>query len=449
MATTNENGNCSKVHLSLHVPHGHTNTMRRLLKPQLKAADPLLNLVHVHESPSPVLRWEQGPVDKRVPEYCVGNQETLTTPALSLITFLPEDEAAEQARERLQAFPWKFHHRIELHNLATGPSSSCVLYGKQEFYSLSRQYPLCCVCPSPSSSSCTVRFNLFVRNYRAMLEFYRLLADSEMESTKADFALFSVNTSNSDFVSFASSFAPVPSPVSVSSSSSHSSTNKMGTRPALTCSVQLALKHCPYLDPYPLSSAYLTFFVRNMTALQTVLPGKAVEMCPNTHLVRDPDGNCVVVHDVNPPFTPLPSHTLTHSPRAAKVKEKAAKGRAKDSVVKAGSTGKGSSCCESQDSGRFSDSERGSSELDQCLERLVREVNLNITDFSESSETDSDQLEVGHIGSSCGGVTGGCCSDPVTGVEHMGCLNHRDSERKVHIGRLSSIQHRKKKIVYF
>lgn len=424
-ATTNEYGNCSKAHLTLHVPEGRTKQMRKLLKPLLRPADPSLSLVQIHETPSPLLQSELRPPED-VPKYCVGC-EVLTTPALSLMTFLPEDGTAEHARERLQRFPWKFHHRIELQNIK---GDSGIVSGKQQFHSLSRQYPLCSVCSSPSSGSCTVRFNLFVRNYRAMLEFYRLLADSEMESTKADFALFTVNTSDNDFSSFISLYSSSSS-VSSSSSSLSSASTRVHLSSTLSCSVQLALKHCPYLDPYPLTSAYLTFFVRNMTALRTILPGKAVEISPNTFTVRDPDGNCLIVYDIEPAFIPRPKLFQT---LRAKTGSKTGNANAEHAhkCVSGTSSSKGS-CCESQDSGRFSDSERGSSELDQCMERLVREVSLNITDYSESSETDSDQLELDD--------SGACVAS--------GCSDSVDVGRpKVKIGGLGEIQHDQKKMVY-
>jgi hypothetical protein len=184
------------------------------------------------------------------------------------------------------------------------------------------------------------------------------------------------------------------------SSSSASSCRRRGrskpVRPNLLCSVQLALKYCPYLDPYPLTSAYLTLFVRNMNALMTVLPGKVVEFAPNSFLVRDPDGNCVIVHDVEPAHAPNLGRVLS----TARSKRRGGDSRKSEVEVSPSSqpqevlvtkaSSKGSSCCESQDSGRFSDSERGSSELDQCLERLVKEVSITITDYSESSDTDSD-----------------------------------------------------------
>ncbi|KAL8572738.1 hypothetical protein ACOMHN_030320 [Nucella lapillus] len=425
MATTNEKGGCSKVHLTMHVPKGRTKQMRKLFKPHLRPADPSLSLLHIHEWESPILQSDFRPRDD-IPGYCVGS-ETLTTPALSLMTFLPEDGTLGDARERLQSFPWKFHHRIELQT----PHGGCgVVSGKQEFHSLSRQYPLCSLCPSPSMEGCSVRFNLFVRNYRAMLEFYRLLADSEMESTKSDFALFTVNTSGCDFSSYTSSLRSSSSVSSLNSSSSSSTKISLSSR--LSCCVQLALKHCPYLEPYPLTSAYLTFFVRNMTGLRTVLPGQAIETSPNSFIVRDPDGNCVLVHDVEPSFVPKPNTVFkTRCNRKCNTRNITEQSQPLLTLGKLSS--KESSCCESQDSGRFSDSERGSSELDQCLERLVREVSLNITDYSESSETDSDQLD---LDDHCPGLTN-------TWSESVNACGS-----KVKIGGLRDIQHDKKKIVY-
>ncbi|XP_076471625.1 protein FAM124A-like [Babylonia areolata] len=399
MASSPEAGS-SKVHLTLHVPPGRSRQMRKLLKPHLRPADPALSLLHVQERESPIARSPLRP-RHHVPGYHVGRQ-ALSTPALSLVVFLPEGHTLQQARQRLHDFPWNLHHRIELQTPQWGGGAGGVR-GQQEFYSLSRQYPLCALCAAPCLAACTVRWTLFVRNFRAMLHFYRLLTDTEMESSKADFAVFTVNAA--------------PAPVRSSSSSSWSDIQSSSSPSTLSCTVQLALKHCPHLDPYPLTSAYLTFYVRNLRSLRAVLGGVVEEMSPDSLLARDPDGNCVLLHHAPP--IPLPQPPTLF--RTARKHVRTGNHHAEHaSPLWASGPGSSKDSCDSQDSGRFSDSERGSSQLNHRLHRLVTEVGLHGADHGRTLDTDSERH-----------------------VQHAAPLHSDTAGSKVRVAGLSAIRHGK------
>ncbi|PVD33323.1 hypothetical protein C0Q70_04577 [Pomacea canaliculata] len=374
MATTNEKGRFSKVYLTIHVPKGRAGAMRKLLKPVLNSVDPDLHLVQVQDAESPLCRIGSR-VSEDVPGYCVSPGE-LSVPAVSVMTFPTDDDDLERTRGQLQKFPWKLHHSVEL----STSSSPNFVSAKQQFYALSRQYPLVAVCPSSRRGCCSLRFNLSVRNFGPMLEFYRLLTDSEMESSKPDFAVFSVNTA----------YLPFTRATDFVTSSSSSCRRKVSSR--LSCHVQLALKHSPTLNPYPLTSTYLTVFVRNMAALRRVLlPGQIIETSPNSYLISDPDGNLLAVHDLEPPCPP-PTDSL-HPGSRVYAQCQLTQQRHAQTCPSGEASSTCRSYCESQDSGRFSDSEKGSRQLDLQVKALLKDFGcLDITDYSESSETDTDDL---------------------------------------------------------
>ena len=392
----------NRVMLNIHVPKGRVKAMRRLLRPLLQHTDPSLLLVRVQHEDSPLLCSALAP-SAHVPGYRVG-LEDLSTPSVCLVTCFPHQEDAQDARDKLFKFPWKFHHRIEVQD---GPSSDNSFATKQEFYSLSRQYPLCSVGSSPpDGASRVVRFQLFVRRYRAMLEFYRLLVDSEMESDEPGFALFEMNASHKG------SF--------FSSSSLATTTASLFNRTSAGCSVQLALKQCPYLDPYPLTCAYLTFFVRSTEALRTVLPGKALRLSPHSLLVQDPDGNYVIVRDLMPRSI-RPSHVTPaiYSHVNATMR---------DRHERSGGPCSKDSGCDSQDSGLFSDSEPGSSENDQH-ERVTKQTSQQsmVLDTGQGHARVSDST-----GASTDPGAGQVCvraSSKRSVAESIGQVHVRSSER--------------------
>ncbi|CAL1548480.1 unnamed protein product [Lymnaea stagnalis] len=256
----------------------------------------------------------------------------MSSPALAVILFLPEFGVAcsQNIRRHFQKFPWRHHHTIQLQK--TGSAS---VLGKHEFYFLSRQLPLWSVCTSLHSIS-YVRFNLFVRRFNAMVEFYRLITGAEMESRKPGFSLFTIGT-----------MRPCGS----------------ASQPQSSC--ELALKYSPQVSPYPLTDAYLTFPVHDLHSLLTILPSDALPLSPRDYLVRDPDGNVVILHEVQTIETTGVDATHAKLTRPA--------------AIHAHSADKASVHSDSIDSGRYSDFDVGSSELDQCMTRLAALCKLDAT----------------------------------------------------------------------
>ena len=322
------------VYLTLLVPRGKRKHMCRILKPIVRDVRGLAYLLDVTERADNA--DQQGPQQNfSTPSYTVSSQE-LSAPALTLMLFLPEHSktgpGVTGVRQKFRQFPWRYHHAIQLQSTATKSS----LLGQQDFYFLSRQLPLWSVSAGIHKDEVKVRFNLFVRRFNAMVEFYRLVTDSEMESRKAGFCVFPLSPELLDTGSGA-----IP------------------PRNDITC--ELALKQCPLVNPYPLADAYLSFPVNNLESLLNILPTQAKPLSSHRYLVHDPDGNAIVLLDSSRRLSDvslisgIPAPVTTSSePVMDKTSEHGF----------------------SIDSGRYSDFETSSFELENCMSKLVEEFDL-------------------------------------------------------------------------
>ncbi|KAH9490614.1 hypothetical protein Btru_033821 [Bulinus truncatus] len=319
------------AYLTIVVPDGRHKDMRRILKPFYKSLECLDAHLRVQEAGTMAPLMGGPPHCGVVPHYSVCGDE-MSSPSLAVILFLPElgPVSAGSVRPKFHKLPWRHHHTIQLQR-----AGSENVLGKHEFHFLSRQLPLWSVGVSPNHVS-YVRFNLFVRRFNAMVEFYRLITGTEMESRKPGFSLFSIGNFRR-----------------CESSATHQS----------VC--ELVLKYCPQVSPYPLKDAFLTFPVRNLRSLLAVLPSRPQLVSPNTYLVHDPDGNSLLLYEASPPDQ-LPPIFATSSavPRAS------IQGQTQ-------TADKASVHSDSIDSGRYSDFEAGSCELDHCMSRLAAVCRLD------------------------------------------------------------------------
>ncbi|XP_013084233.2 uncharacterized protein LOC106069173 [Biomphalaria glabrata] len=314
--------------LTIVVPNGRQKDMHRILKPFLKSVECLETYLHIQEADS-VAHLLGKTSSHVVPHYSVQGDE-MSSPSLAVIVFLPEfgPKSVDNVRQKFRKLPWRHHHTIQLQKAG----SSNVL-GKHEFYSLSRQLPLWSVGISPHNVG-YVRFNLFVRRFNAMVEFYRLITGTEMESRKPGFSMFSIGK-----------FRPCEN------ASTHQT----------VC--ELVLKHCPQVSPYPLKDAFLTFPVHNLQSLLAILPSRPQMTAPNNYLVHDPDGNALLLYESD---LALPQQTLTLPSVVPNVCQGLTQPADKASVHS-----------DSIDSGRYSDFDAYSGELDQCMSRLAAVCRLD------------------------------------------------------------------------
>ena len=313
--------------LSVVAPPGKRSDMCRIFKPFCKRVEGLSSVITVADQTDSSHHTLTSTVS--VPHYRVTSGE-INSPALAVMMFVPEvgQHSHQEIRHKFQKLPWRHHHTIQLQR-----SNSLCVVGKQEFYFLTRQLPLWSVC-AHVQDSCKIRFNFFVRRFSAMVEFYRLITGTEMESSKHDFCLFPLNSSPD---SEHSGMSSIPS--------------------------ELALKHCPNVNPYPINDAYLTFPVQNMTSLRQLLHSDVTSAGRDRYVTHDPDGNTIVLHDVTGHHHPNDvtntknAYVTTHF--SQKLKEPGDK-----SSIHSGSI----------DSGRFSDFDVRSSELEHFMSRVVQQT---------------------------------------------------------------------------
>ncbi|XP_067655270.1 uncharacterized protein [Haliotis asinina] len=321
-----------KCILNIEAPRHRGDKFKKILQPILRRFDPSSLCVHIqeHGTLSKLPHGTKFQHGDSIPRY-QDNKALLSTPALAVMLFLQERGTAsvQDVQKCFKRHPWRVHHKIELQSKRT-PS---VKVAQQEFYSLSREYPLWSVCPVYSGFE-HLRLNLFVNNFSDMVEFYRLVTDSEMESTKPDFCLFPVSGDGE-------------------------------------LQVMLCLKRCKHLRPFPLSCASIRFRVRNIVNLRYVLRTDLRQIGENAYITTDPDGNHVILEEVNH----IPSSSSCHKDKTSHV----------DDVICDVTSLK--SVCGSHDSGRYSDSDQCSCELDL---KESKKVHFNERTFEYNSDFTRD-----------------------------------------------------------
>ncbi|KAK3747659.1 hypothetical protein RRG08_024806 [Elysia crispata] len=353
------NSSKAGVYLTLVVPPGRRKYMCRILKPVVRDIRGLAFVLDVTER-ADRSEQQEGSQRSNTPSYTVSSQE-LSAPALAVMLFLPEHSHTSAdvtaVRQKFQQFPWRYHHAIQLQSATSSPS----LLGQQDFYFLSRQLPLWSVSAGIQQSGARVRFNIFTHRFSAMVEFYRLITNSEMESRKAGFCLFPLT------------------PEHPNGQSSFSSCSENNSSTSIIC--ELALKHCPLVNPFPLSDAHLSFPVNNLESLLNILPTQARCLSKHHYLIHDPDGNSLILFDSK--TYPRPANVIQGTSTTLPATN--------DHNHTQLAMDKSSEHEFSIDSGRYSDFETSSFELETCMSKMVEEVDLlKNGSFCDSSTTSRD-----------------------------------------------------------
>lgn len=243
--------NAYRIRLTLLAPKGRGHTLNRIISSLTDWVDPSKQIVDVDD----MLPEHEDKAPKPSPE--VGG--CLVTPALSIMLFMRETGSmcVYDAEKILNKPPWNFHHKVELQNIHAPKTS----LAKQEFFKLADDLPLFAACPVLSENE-HLRINLYVHDYPAMVEFYRTITDTEIETNKPDFCIFEVYRQHG-------------------------------------LDIQLSLKRSPYIYPRPVESAYVSFNVKNIKMV-TLGTGSIVDhVGSNVYTVRDPDGNLVVLYETS------------------------------------------------------------------------------------------------------------------------------------------------------
>lgn len=284
---------------------------------------------------------------KKTPDYKIPNKWTwhrfdqiicspdvMTSPALSVMLFLHDTEplSSKRFQQHFASTPWKLHHRVELVNI----HSPSLALADQKFYQAEFDTPLWAVCPVEQGNE-HLRFNIFVRNFPAMVEFYRVITGVEMETTKDNFCWF-----------------------------------QLYSQPGVK--IRLGLKHHKSINPIPSQSFGLRFKINNINNIRDVIGTKFRLTAPGCFVVADPDGNTVYLDSGLSHLSILTAFQPSLLQPTKKVfnglYEKDAKFNKKTS--------------ESSDSGHFSDSETGVSEYKLFRQNVKSNYSVLTATFDQS-----------------------------------------------------------------
>ena len=240
--------------LELQIPNSDVSWLKELYSPLLRWIDPVFQLVRINKEiydgnwlAKP--RCDETDASKR-------HQNLVTTQSLSVVLFLREDSSnqltADVAKTYLRSPPWEFHHKIELAS-RTGLRTVAA----QDYYECHPGLPLWTVC-SVHYGNEQFRFNMFVKNFEEMKNFYGALTEAEISARKPGFCTFDLYS-----------------------------------QPGLD--VKLSLKYSPFLIPKPTKHAVLRFSVRDIIQVKSQLSLEVTYSKKGTWLTRDPDGNVVML----------------------------------------------------------------------------------------------------------------------------------------------------------
>ncbi|XP_041367162.1 uncharacterized protein LOC121381856 [Gigantopelta aegis] len=309
------NNDPHRCFLTITAPCGASHMMKQSLFPLLEWIDPALVTIRIQESAS-IHKTADVSFSEDKPETTVKNN-SLCTPSLAVILFLTgKGNFGCQRMQKcfLDNRSWRRHHSIELSH-----KWSETLAGRQDFYSLFNHSPLWCINESYGKPE-VLRFTIFVKNFTSMVEFYRIVTETEMESQKPGFCIF-----------------------------------PLYQQPGLH--IELCLKHHKRLRPYSVPTSYLTFKTRNIKALKDSLGVTVTEIKRHQYRVVDPDGNGIIVCDVASKYQ-TPTTSVDNANLSANTFD----------VTNDKST------CDNhdRDSGRFSDSDVCDSDVAASVEKLYR-----------------------------------------------------------------------------
>lgn len=247
-----QSGNAYKCRVTLMAPEGKGHILDGYLASLTDWVDPSRQVVDVDEKLSGEELYDS---DKSVPSL----PGCLVSPALSILLFMKETGymCVTDIQDTLKKPPWQFHHKVELQN-KNAPHKAVA---QQVFYKLGDDLPLFAACPVLTDNE-HIRVQLYVRNFEAMVDFYRLITDREIETSKPDFCIFELYRQHG-------------------------------------LAIQLSLKRCQYIYPVPVKSAYISFNVKSIQEVRLISKASIQKVGGNIYTTHDPDGNLVVLYENN------------------------------------------------------------------------------------------------------------------------------------------------------
>lgn len=241
--------------LDIRVPYERVQELKSLYSPLLQWIDPAFQLIQIEQQQkgAVVLSHKQDHLTNIEDKYTSDN---LITQSLSVVLFLREETKyqlnARFAKDYLETPPWLFHHKIEL-----ASRSDMRSVARQDYYESFPDLPLWTVC-SVHYGNEQLRFNIFVKDFKEMKKFYRVLTGTEPSACKPGFCTFDLYS-----------------------------------QPGLD--IKLSLKYSPSLQPYPPKQSVLKFSVPYILDIKERLNLILTSYGNDTWLTRDPDGNDIVL----------------------------------------------------------------------------------------------------------------------------------------------------------
>ncbi|XP_078376998.1 protein FAM124A-like [Oculina patagonica] len=242
--------------LEIRLPREEVPQLRSLYSPLLQWIDPAFQLLQIEQQDESVITscHEQDGLKQNVTESY--NQDHLSTQSLSIVLFLHEESKyqlnAGFAKHYLESPPWDFHHKIEL-----ASRSDMRPVARQDYYESSPDLPLWTVC-SVHYGKEQLRFNIFVKNFEEMKQFYSVLTGTDTSASRPGFCTFDLYS-----------------------------------QPGLE--IKLSLKYSPCLRPRPSKLSALKFRVSDILDIKRKLGLMLTPNGDNTWIARDPDGNLVIL----------------------------------------------------------------------------------------------------------------------------------------------------------
>ncbi|KAH3886386.1 hypothetical protein DPMN_010391 [Dreissena polymorpha] len=248
-----ETGNAYKCRVTLLAPPNKMEALDSVIGSLIDWVDPSRQIVDVEEKIPGEHLYKDGIAKRDI-------TGRLVTPAISIMLFAKEsgEMSVSDLRRALLMPPWQFHHKVELQN-RNAPNKPVA---KQEFFRLANDLPLFAACPVLTNTE-HLRINLYVHNYPEMVDFYRTITETEIETSKPEFCIF-----------------------------------ELYRQPGLD--IQLSLKHSPYICPVPVESAYISFNVKSINAIKVATHNAKIDIVgDNVYTTHDPDGNLVILYENN------------------------------------------------------------------------------------------------------------------------------------------------------
>jgi len=241
--------------LQIRLPPEKVPSLKSLYSPLLQWIDPVFKLIQIEEHEKGAISICHEP-DHLEEVQEIHTREHLSTQSLSVVLFLREETKyqlnARFAKNYLDSPPWVFHHKIEL-----ASRSDMHPVARQDYYESSPDLPLWTVC-SVHYGNEQLRFNIFVKKFEEMKEFYRVITGTGPSACKPGFCTFDLYS-----------------------------------QPGLE--IKLSLKYSPCLRPYPSKLSALKFSVPGILDIKRRLSLMVTSHGDDTWLARDPDGNVIIL----------------------------------------------------------------------------------------------------------------------------------------------------------